>query len=63
MLAEFQLELERVSLASTCDVMSELEEEPISEEKIQGFELLHLIKRKHISSELLASSRAELNLS
>jgi len=48
MLAEFQLELERVSLASTCDTMSEQEEEPISEEKIQ---------------ELLASSRAELNLS
>ncbi|CBY39371.1 unnamed protein product [Oikopleura dioica] len=48
MLAEFQLELEQVSLASTCDVMSEQEEEPISEDKIQ---------------ELLASSRTELNLS
>ena len=60
MLTEFQLELERVSLASTCDVMSEQEEEPISEEKIQGFELRHLIKHKHIfRTSGIFSCRAE----
>ena len=61
MLAEFQLELEQVSLASTCDVMSEQEEEPISEDKIQGFEITHRMNEKHIfRTSGIFSYRAEL---